>query len=121
VAAKKKASNGHATVTADMVLLLRQLVQGVNVTNARLEDLRGEVSELRGEVGELRGQVGAIREEVAGLRADMRSYQRQTDAQITDLAHEGADTGTAVVELRRTVATHGERLDKLEAMLKTGS
>ena len=118
MAAKKKASNGHDTVTADMVLLLRQLVQGVNATNARLEELRADVNT---QIGELRGEVGAIREEVAGLRADMRSYQRQTDAQITDLAHEGADTGTAVVELRRTVATHGERLDKLEAMLKTGS
>lgn len=99
MAAKKKASHGHDTVTADMLVVLQQIARGVGA-------LREEMN----------AQLGELREEVSGLRADLKSYQRRTDAQVVDLAHEGADTGTAVVDLGKRVARLEEAVFK-----KTGS
>lgn len=74
MASKRTKTNGHDSATVEMVDLLRQVVRGIGA-------LREDMHE----------QFGELREEVAGLRADLKSYQKQADAQITDLAHEGAE------------------------------
>jgi hypothetical protein len=102
VASKKAKTNGHDSTTVEMVDLLRQVVRGIEALA-----VQGKATNER---------LDALGEEVRGLRADLKSYQRQTDEQIRTLAHEGADTGGSVVELRERVARLEEAVFK-----KTGT
>ena len=98
MAAKK--TNGHDSVTVEMVDLLRQLVTEVRATNERLDTLQVEVSGFRNET----------RNELTSLRTEMRADLAQTNDALEDLRREVAK----LAEDRERFARLEARLDALE-------
>ena len=86
----EKKGNGHDPLTVELVDLLRQVVNGINGTNTRLDafrdEMRGELTDIRGELREMHHEMAAtnervtltnerledLRAELHGLRGDMK-------------------------------------------------
>jgi predicted RNase H-like nuclease (RuvC/YqgF family) len=102
VAAAKKSggSNGHNTLTAQMV--------------AVLERIEGEIKGLRGEVREIRDELGEVKAELSAFKTETRTELIQIHHDIADLQVEVHEIR---VDLRTGLATqrdHGARIQRLE-------
>jgi uncharacterized coiled-coil DUF342 family protein len=101
MAAKK--TNGHDPNTAEMVGLLRELVQEVRATNARIDQTNARLDQTNAEVRELRGEIREVRDDVRAFKVDTVRAFIALNHDITDIGEEirGGPRGTLRARVER--------------------